>query len=109
MVLCLWRCQKKDGTSRPIAVGEVFRRLAAKVLCQAYQDQARTYLWPLQIGVAHPLGTEVGLQVARQWCFRHRRSPNMVFVKLDFANAFNTIDRERFLKEVRSIMPGLAP
>ena len=100
---------KKDGTSRPIAVGEVFRRLAAKVLCQAYQDQARNYLWPLQIGVAHPLGTEVGLQVARQWCFRHRRSPNMVFVKLDFANAFNTIDRELFLKEVRSIMPGLAP
>ena len=100
---------KKDGTSRPIAVGEVFRRLAAKVLCQAYQDQARNFLWPLQIGVAHPLGTEVGLQVARQWCFRHRRSPNMVFVKLDFANAFNTIDRELFLKEVRSIMPGLAP
>ncbi len=33
----------------------------------------------------------------------------MVFLKLDFANAFNTIDRERFLKEVRSNMPGLAP
>ena len=33
----------------------------------------------------------------------------MVFVKLDFANAFNSIDRELFLKEVRSIMPGLAP
>ena len=33
----------------------------------------------------------------------------MVFLKLDFANAFNTVDRERFLSEVRSKMPGLAP
>lgn len=100
---------KKNGTCRPIAVGEVLRRLAAKTLCAAYQEQARDYLWPLQIGVAHPLGIEVGLQVARQWCYRHRNSPDKVFLKLDFANAFNTVDRELFLKEVRSRMPGLAP
>jgi len=99
---------KKDGSCRPIAVGEVFRRLAAKTLCTAYRAQATSYLWPLQIGVAQPLGTEVGLQVARQWCLRNSNSPNKVFVKLDFANAFNTIDREFFLKEVRDHMPGLA-
>ena len=61
---------KKDGSCRPIAVGEVLRRLAAKTLCAAYQEQARNYLWPLQIGVAQPLGTEIGLQVAHQWCYR---------------------------------------
>ena len=71
---------KKDGNYRPIAVGEVLRRLAAKTLCAAYQEQARSYLWPLQIGVAQPLGTEVGLQVARQWCFRNRSANNMVFL-----------------------------
>jgi hypothetical protein len=32
-----------------------------------------------------------------------------VFVKLDFANAFNTMHRECFLQEVRNQMPGLAP
>ena len=48
---------KKDGSIRPIAVGEVWRRLAAKLFCAAYQDQARALLWPLQIGVAQPLGT----------------------------------------------------
>ena len=99
---------KKDGSFRPIAVGDTFRRLAAKVLCAAYQEQARQYLWPLQIGVAQPLGTEVGLQVARQWCLRHKSSANMVFLKLDFSNAFNTIDRTFVLKEVRNRMPGLA-
>ena len=100
---------KKDGTARPIAVGETLRRLAAKVLCSAYREQASKYLWPLQIGVAQPLGTEVGLQVARQWCQRQGSAPNKVFCKLDFSNAFNTVDRECFMREVRSKMPGLAP
>ena len=49
------------------------------------------------------------MQVARQWCQRNRSSRNKVFLKLDFANAFNTIDREFFLKQVRDQMPGLAP
>ena len=31
-----------------------------------------------------------------------------VFLKLDFSNAFNTIDRSCFLQEVRARMPGLA-
>jgi len=100
---------EKDNTSRPIAVGEVLRRLAAKTLCSCFQEQAREYLWPLQIGVAQPLGTEVGLHVARQWVARNEHSNNKVFLKLDFSNAFNTIDRESFLKEVRLRMPGLAP
>ena len=59
--------------------------------------------------MAQPLGTEVGLQVARQWCARHRNDPGKVFVKLDFANSFNTVDRQFFLKQVRDHLPGLAP
>ena len=100
---------KKDGSARPIAVGEMFRRLAGKVLCASYRDAIRDYLWPLQIGVAQPLGTEVGLQVARQWCYRNRQNASQVFVKLDFSNAFNTIDRQVLLQEVRNQFPGLAP
>ena len=87
----------------------MFRRLAGKVPCASVEDAACSYLWPLQIGVAQPLGAEVGLQVARQWCLRNNNSVDKVFVKLDFANAFNTVNRELLLKEVRSIMPGLAP
>ena len=100
---------KKDGSARPVAVGETLRRLAAKVLCKSCQGQARTYLWPLQIGVALPLGAEVGAQVARQWCQRNQTNPDKVFVKLDFANAFNTVNRQTFLTEVRNRLPGLAP
>ena len=99
---------KKDGSARPIAVGEVFRRLTAKTLCATFKEDAQQYLFPLQIGVAQPLGADVGLQVARQWVFRHRQSPDKVFLKLDFSNAFNTVNREHVLKEVRDRMPGLA-
>ena len=90
-------------------MGECLRRLVGKVMCGAYQEQAKDYLWPLQIGVAQPLGSEVGLQTARQWMHRNRDDRDKVFVKLDFANAFNTVSRETFLQEVRNRMPGLAP
>ena len=86
----------------PLLVGETYRRLAAKTLCSAYREVARDYLWPLQIGVAQPLGMEVGLQVARQWCVRRRNDPGKVFVKLDFSNALNTVDRQFFLKQGRT-------
>ena len=100
---------KKDGSIRPVAVGEVLRRLVAKVLCAAYQDEARNYLWPLQIGVAQPLGCEVGLHTAQQWFHRNRDNKRAVFLKVDFENAFNTVDRQAFLTQCRHHFPGLAP
>ena len=42
---------KKDNGMRPVAVGEVWRRLTAKCLCNAYKVQASSYFFPLQIGV----------------------------------------------------------
>ena len=55
------------------------------------------------------MGAEVGLQTARQWMTRNQDATNKVFVKLDFRNAFNTIDRATFLREVRDHFPGMAP
>ena len=46
--------------------------------------------------------------MARQWCERNAKVPDKVFLKLDFSNAFNTIDREAILREVRNHMPSLA-
>ena len=100
---------RKDGSIRPIVVGECLRRLVAKVLCAAYQQQASHLLWPLQIGVAQPLGTEVGLRTARQWVERHKLDRNAVFLKMDFRNAFNTVSRQAFIDQCRLHMPGLSP
>ena len=104
----LMALEKPGGGVRPIAIGEVLRRLVAKCLCKLHEGEAYSYLWPRQIGVAAPLGAEVGSHTVRQWYERHRDTTgNLIFVA-DFENAFNTVDREVFLREARHRMPGLS-
>ena len=66
-------------------------------------------LQPTMIGVAQPLGTEVGVRVLRQWCQRHGNDPESVVLKIEFENAFNTVDRQSFLHHCRQHFPELAP
>ena len=99
---------KKDDGIRPIAVGEVWRRLTAKCLCTAYKEQASSFFFPLQIGVGQTLGTEVGLETARQWCERNSDKLTSVLVKIDFSNAFNCVSRQAFLEQCRHHFPGLS-
>ena len=68
----LMALSKPGGGIRPIAVGEVLRRLVSKCFCNVYEREAAQYLWPKQIGVAAPLGAEVGSQTIRQWCKRNQ-------------------------------------
>ena len=98
---------KPNGGLRPIAVGEVLRRLVAKCMCGAVKVQARELLWPLQTGVAVPKGVECSVHVLRQWCERHRHSPDRVLLKLDFANAFNRVNRAAVLRAVHDRFPQL--
>ena len=58
--------------------------------------------------MAAPLGAEVGSQTVRQWCERNKETVGKLIFIADFENAFNTIDRGRFLREVRHHLPGLA-
>ena len=56
----LMALEKQGGGVRPIAIGEVLRRLVSKCFCSIYEKEAHEYLWPNQIGVAAPLSAEVG-------------------------------------------------
>ena len=94
---------------RPIAVGETLRRLVAKCLCSHVKSEAREWLSPLQVGVAVPLGAEAAVHSSRHWVHAHRNNPDKVFLKLDFVNAFNTVDRATVLREVRLRLPAMAP
>ena len=94
---------------RPIAVGETLRRLAAKCLCVAAREAAHSHLCPLQVGVAVPLGSEATVHTVRQWMHRNAGDPTRVFLKVDFQNAFNTVDRAAMLRQIRLHLPGLAP
>jgi hypothetical protein len=93
---------------RPIAVGETLRRLVAKCLCSHVKSEARDWLSPLQVGVAVPLGAEAVVHSSRHWVHANRHDPDKVFLKLDFVNAFNTIDRAALLREVRLRLPAVA-
>ena len=77
--------QKPDGGVRPIAVGEVLRYLLAKCFCNVYEGKVKSYLWPRQIGVAAPLGAEVGSQTVRQWCEPNNATESKIIFLADLA------------------------
>lgn len=92
--------KKKGGGHRPIAVGEVLRRLTSKCLSRWVKAEAVKVLTPLQVGVgvrggceaivhsvAHALEDSSVLPGSR-WC-----------LQLDFKNAFNSIDRGCMFRE----------
>ena len=54
----LYALKKAKGGVRPIAVGEVLRRLTAKCLARAANSEAQAFLCPHQLGVATKGGVE---------------------------------------------------
>ena len=71
------------------------------------REDARVF-WPTQIGVAVRSGAEKAVHAARRWYSRNIRTANRVSAKLDFANAFNTVDRATVLSQLGKSFPGLA-
>ncbi|CAK0886144.1 unnamed protein product [Prorocentrum cordatum] len=106
-VASLTALPKDDGDIRPIAVGEVFRRLTNNILCADVTAEARRLFWPLQVGVASPLGTETVVHTFQQYVSRHQNSPDKAVLLIDFRNAFNSVQRFVFLDEVGRHMPCL--
>ncbi|CAE7837342.1 unnamed protein product [Symbiodinium sp. KB8] len=99
---------KPSGGVRPIAVGEIFRRLTGKCLMALVQQEARTHFWPAQVGVAVKGGAEKAVHAVRAWAQRHAGSATKALVKLDFTNAFNCISREAVLQQACTDFPALA-
>ena len=95
---------KKDGGIRPIAVGNVFRRLASKTACRPVIQSMKNHFFPVQLGVGVPEGCEAAGHAVRSLFLKRDISPcanpknGMILVKLDMKNAFNTIRRDHFLK-----------
>ena len=56
---------KSKGGVRPIAVGELLRRLTGKCLMSHVREAAREYFFSTQLGVAIPAGTEVAVHTFR--------------------------------------------
>ena len=100
---------KPNGGVRPIAVGEILRRLAGKYLMSLVREDAQSYFWPVQVGVAVPGGAEKAIHTVRAWRRRHWNSPHKVALKLDFSNVFNTVSRAVVLSAVSDLFAFLEP
>ncbi|RUP29739.1 MAG: hypothetical protein EKK45_10165, partial [Curvibacter sp.] len=104
----LFALQKAGGGIRPIACGDVFRRIAARILAGNASRQLSPFLFSnRQVGVQAPCGAEAAQLAARR--FAAAASEEDVVLKLDFKNAFNTIARQSFVEGVSSRVPALLP
>ena len=79
---------------RPIAIGEVFVKLAAHYSMAMIEDQLPSLFPRIQYGVKRPGGSETAAQLTRALFEQSRREdPTTVALKTDFMNAFNATSR----------------
>ena len=102
----LFAALKKNGGHRPIAVGETIRRWTAKCVAKKATADTSSYLAPLQLGVGVRGGAEAIIHAANS-LFHDNAIPgeDKWTLQVDFTNAFNTINREAMLMEVRRHCP----
>jgi hypothetical protein len=100
--------QKKTGGIRPVAVGDVFRRLIGKAILKIHQaeivDQS---LYPVQLGVGVRGATEL-IAHGVNYFLHESRNPSLVLLQLDFKNAFNACNRSLIIEQTRLRAPQLS-
>ncbi|OWA52981.1 putative Retrotransposable element SLACS 132 kDa protein [Hypsibius exemplaris] len=99
--------KKKDGGIRPIAVGTVWRRILGKIVAKRVMSQMALLMRPCQLGCGTRGGVEAAAHATR--AFMSETGETRVLLKLDFANAFNTVRRDAVLRAVQLRMPYLYP
>ena len=97
---------KKSGGYRPVAVGDILRRLTSKVIMREVAGPGAHMLRPLQFGVGvrggckavvHATRATINSEIEQRWC-----------LQVDFENVFNNIDRSHMFAEVRRRFPQLS-
>ena len=97
--------EKKFSRVRPIAIGYIWRRLAAKCANSYAISELADLISPIQLGVGVPGSCEAAVHVARRYA--EDMPDDLVIVKLDFLNAFNSLHRDAMLKAVADCVPSI--
>ncbi|MES2940453.1 MAG: reverse transcriptase domain-containing protein, partial [Pseudomonadota bacterium] len=95
--------RKPDGGVRPIAIGEVWVRLAGLCALHACADAGRD-LAPLQLAVGVSGGVEATVHALRASL---AEDTSRALLAIDFANAYNSVDRSAVFAAVKRRAPGL--
>ena len=98
----LHAAKKKDNTLRPIAVGNLLRRLVAKCFSSALAPKAATLLGPHQLGVGVRGGCEAIAHAVRRVV---KEDPSKWVLQADLINAYNLVDRAKVLEETARHFP----
>ena len=81
---------KKDTGVHPIAVGEVYRRLASCLCCAAVKCELPDLFLPYgQVGVGVKGGLEAAIHALRFYIDEHCHEEDVCLLKIDMKNAFN--------------------
>jgi len=89
---------KGDGGIRPIAVGEVWYKLAASYVMDSVRDSFPALFEPIQMGVGCPGGAEKAANVLRAGLEIYGNES--ILLKCDIRNAFNERKRDQILQEL---------
>lgn len=105
----LLAAHKKSGGHRPIAVGEVLRRLTSKYLSWSVRDDAVRILSPHQLGV----GVRAGCEAIVHTVSSTLQDPHILddarwCLLVDFQNAFISINRSSMFQQIHHHLTGLS-
>ena len=92
----------KNPGVRPIGVGEVPRRIIAKAILSLFRLDIQDTAGPLQVCAGQDGGCEAAIHAMRQ-LFAEPEVQGALLV--DASNAFNTINRQSALHNIKSISP----
>ncbi|OQV24071.1 hypothetical protein BV898_02025 [Hypsibius exemplaris] len=99
--------RKKDCGIWPIAVATVFRRTLGNILSRRAMSEMGALMRPCQLGCGTRGGVKAAVHATR--AFMSDVEETRALLKLNFANAFNTIRREEVLRAVHLHMPHFYP
>jgi hypothetical protein len=100
---------KSDGGLRPIAVDDIFVRLFGRCISKVKGSFIGEKLGSAQVGVGVSGGCEYAVHSVCNWVSEIMSDPNseIVCVKIDIANAFNSISREAIKNGILEHSPDL--
>ena len=102
----LFAVNKKDGGKRPIAAGNLIRRLTSKCCNTCMAEKAVALFGPLQLGVGVRGGLEAIVHAVRQ-AVDDWSEQGLGVLQVDFINAFNYADRDAAFSEVEKHFPEI--
>ena len=92
---------------RPIAIGNTLRRIAFKCAGSKAISERQNFFGNVQVGCGTKRGAEKAAHLFRNLNERDDNPKCTVLLKLDFKNAFNSLNRETMLNHVYSNRPEL--